>query len=744
MTSMKLTTVKKIIGLILCLVLFVGFIPSAVFASEEYTVYLGGNQMSASSDGKLCSYFVNGENAQSGTVTDSEPDMWNAKLWYDTANSRLCLELNGICVLGDANYSRATEGNSTNTADVKRCAGLYSDTFLYIIVKSENSLHGVEYDPTYNWNTSTGAVISSKVGDSKAYGIYTTDGFTIGAESSGSISITTDDVDGSCFGIYNKSTSTAVTMLAGNISIISGSSDGSKSSYESYGVYSNYKVIIGSEYDGPILDVKSGSSYTESCGIYAFGGIDINGGDATVKSGHAYKYSDGCLANKATVSISGGKLDSSATSTEVGMSTGVCANQLDITGGEVIAKGGINEAKQTAGFYINYDINITGGKITAEGGTTSGDVSFGINSWRGDILIDNATVIAKGGVGSYSIGICAERGASGGTCAGGDITICNGAKVYASTNDDDLIAVYSYAFNVGKNLLIEGNETYVEAIAGRVNNTRYTIREKRSFGIYMNPETITDDWNHTNFGCEYNDYSETHTFKITGGTLIAKTLDSDNGTIEGSSSPHASYAVVFRGVDEIEFSDDNQSNSMWYQWKTSESDEFTRSLFATYPDAASNYSATDYLHIEKTQYVKKVTFKVVNGTWADGTQADIVINVPLYDAYGTPAQNGSGVLNNIPTGMIANDNHENGSWDNEPTSFVNGTEEVTFTYIFAKKTSLMPDSPSDSDGEKDDATNEAPKTGDKTNIGLLCIIFLITLISFVLIMNNYRKGNSKK
>ena len=85
------------------------------------------------------------------------------------------------------------------------------------------------------------------------------------------------------------------------------------------------------------------------------------------------------------------------------------------------------------------------------------------------------------------------------------------------------------------------------------------------------------------------------------------------------------------------------------------------------------------------KYQKKVTFKVVNGTWADDTTADRIAYVTLVDANGNWSKDGSGALT-APVGMKANTNYSSGKWDAIPPTTVSGTEDVTYTYSFSRTT----------------------------------------------------------
>jgi len=83
-------------------------------------------------------------------------------------------------------------------------------------------------------------------------------------------------------------------------------------------------------------------------------------------------------------------------------------------------------------------------------------------------------------------------------------------------------------------------------------------------------------------------------------------------------------------------------------------------------------------------YQKKITFKVVNGTWSDDTTADIVKVVTLKDDAGNDSIHGKAPLT-APTGMKANENFINGAWDTVPPAEVTGTDEVTYTYSYLRK-----------------------------------------------------------
>jgi len=75
-----------------------------------------------------------------------------------------------------------------------------------------------------------------------------------------------------------------------------------------------------------------------------------------------------------------------------------------------------------------------------------------------------------------------------------------------------------------------------------------------------------------------------------------------------------------------------------------------------------------------------VTFRVVNGTWADCSSADQTVEIALTDGHGTLAST------QVPTGMKPDAGYEGGAWDVTPDTAENAiTEDVTYVYTFTKK-----------------------------------------------------------
>ena len=73
-----------------------------------------------------------------------------------------------------------------------------------------------------------------------------------------------------------------------------------------------------------------------------------------------------------------------------------------------------------------------------------------------------------------------------------------------------------------------------------------------------------------------------------------------------------------------------------------------------------------------------VTFRVVNGTWSDGTSGNITHTI---DKGTTLAANGI----SIPAGMRPNSGYEGGSWNVEPDPAAALTGDITYTYSFRRE-----------------------------------------------------------
>ena len=100
-----------------------------------------------------------------------------------------------------------------------------------------------------------------------------------------------------------------------------------------------------------------------------------------------------------------------------------------------------------------------------------------------------------------------------------------------------------------------------------------------------------------------------------------------------------------------------------------------------------------------------VTYKVVGGTWSDGTTADKTETVMQYH-----------VLENVPTGMVAATGYTGGSWDSSVLSeeYPTVNQDTTFTYTFVADSSSGGDS---SDSGNSGSSDSGSTSGDSSDSG---------------------------
>lgn len=130
---------------------------------------------------------------------------------------------------------------------------------------------------------------------------------------------------------------------------------------------------------------------------------------------------------------------------------------------------------------------------------------------------------------------------------------------------------------------------------------------------------------------------------------------------------------------------------------------------------------TNYSRSIKYIPVEKVTFKVVNGTWNDGTSDDIVISKDSWEKLNS---------DEIPVGMIAKDSCGNGSWDEIPLAETVIKKDVTYTYSYTcNKVKGV------------EEITENPKTG-LVDYSIKCLLLLSVMI--IIYLKVYNKSFFKK
>ena len=123
-------------------------------------------------------------------------------------------------------------------------------------------------------------------------------------------------------------------------------------------------------------------------------------------------------------------------------------------------------------------------------------------------------------------------------------------------------------------------------------------------------------------------------------------------------------------------------------------------------------------------YQKRVEFEIVNGTWADGKNKNIVEYVTL-EKDGVADKDGTATVE-VPTGMIPYEGYENGQWNVTVEEYitVSGKEAVIYRYTFEKIPVAEPENPGiggdgdiDGDGTLDGDTKHTIVFGKTNAIG---------------------------
>ncbi len=565
-------------------------------------VWVGGQGMTASADGSVVSYYTNGN---PGTVTQTESDEYHAKLYYDTENSAYTLEINGLDATGI-------------TGDVSSLgAGIYSTVPLVIRVTGNNSVSGS---------------ITSK----NSYGLYVPDLKIVGTDEASLFVTTSEYQAGNSFGIYSEG-----DVVISDCTIeTTGGTDSTTNPKYGVGIYVTGTLTFN---NSDVTATGTDSTY-QSAGIYV---------TAPASTTNMLRYS----GSQSGTGGAGGTVDPGGelgTTTEAGGIT-VNGGKLTVYGGRGYYSGEVTAFSD--GIYADGAITFNNAEITVESDFGVQGI-YAIDSYKSDVTINGGTVTAVSGSGippadvtsegrsSMTFGIYAgnkftltagevhvtgseNRNSAYGIYAKNDITISGGELIVEAEKSE----VQSAGLYTDNNLIISG-DALVNATASMAGYRSYGIFVTNNFHMSGNPfvSTTSDITTETSaytsirsaalyMGNDRNEnLAETDTFTITGGTLIANCIVTDESTATES------YAVAMYNVenDEFIFSDASQTNDKWYLWSI-DSNGVTEHLSTSkpyvYKDAEENYKS-HYLFITPMADSHTVTFFPRNGDVDWNVQVD--------------------------------------------------------------------------------------------------------------------------
>lgn len=496
---------------------------------------------------------------------------------------------------------------------------------------------------------------------------------------------------------------------------------GGTATTESKGIYSSSDDIVVTNATVVGVSGDGASAYgVSSMGILSFTNADVTGRcDGTAKT-----LSCGIHSSEKNISVNSTLTATAGNATQgksIGMYVGADGSysntkySLSLTGCTVHATGGTSNGGISMGIYCTAAVTIDDCTVEATGGTSTGGNSAGIYSIKSPIYIkNNSQVTAQGGetnkksYGMYSyslqsISTASVVTATGGASSGSDSTGMYSLKSYIEIKGDAQVTAQSGEANQNSfgmysytNLNIE-DASVVTATAGKAGIASYGAFVVGNFYLHDTASLTAeggevtgesaegDSWKYRSVGLWMGAASEAETgatakediFEFSGGQLIARSADT---------APGFSGALGFYDVANIIYTDSQQTDSAWYQWRTGEADQPTLSAMTAYEHKGdwlldstdADYVSPHYLCIEPATQLgsKQVTFKIVGGTWDGSDSADKVYNL-------TPDENGDvNISAYIPTGMVPATSGQAGLWEPTPPDTTSDLVPATYTYRF--------------------------------------------------------------
>jgi hypothetical protein len=408
--------------------------------------------------------------------------------------------------------------------------------------------------------------------------------------------------------------------------------------------YTTFSAALDAWTNGATLTLLSDVTISSTIKVSGTKTLDLNGHGITKTGGEN------------VIWITGGNLtvkDSDATTIHF----------FDVVGGKAVNVNASGGAKSFNGGYItggtgkHFDgifgeegggVYVDGGSFTLCGGTILGNSVNADNG--GGVGIYSGTMTMRGGTICYNkgYGVAHRSGSSGNNRGGGatttDFVMYDG--VIANNTKNGVISSGWWSYGVDSDTfyggtIINNGDWGIHAekltIAGNVtvSGNKNGVGFSSSASISSNP-TISDN---TNSNLNVGDKTIDVTGALTNTTPIGVTMASPGVFTTGETAYN----------DPSKFKSDNASYAVGKN---------TDNQLELVPGCT-------------------VTYKVVNGTWSDGTTADKTETVA---SGSTPAS--------VPTGMKASEGYKGGAWDTNPAD-ATITEATTFTYTFEAKTAAV-------------------------------------------------------
>lgn len=443
---------RRLTAILLGLCMMLTLMPVTVFAADGDNIYVGGVGLTGSA----------------GTPAYALTDTSGAVITNGATAESYNIKWDGSTLtLSDAKITQGSHEFFNGEAAAISC-----ETDLMIELAGENTVKGPDDD--------------YEIGSDYSYGIYADGDLAISG--SGALNATGGTVMSDRYYVYSCGIEAegSINISGGEVTATGGAATSDDSNAWSKGISSSDGNVT---ITGGTVTAKGGevtALWADSYGIDAYGNVSVNAGKVEATGGTAMgdsACSSGIYSYDGNITISGGEVNATGDTATGGYgveSYGIYSYDGNVTieSGKVTAAGGEAASAGDGGYAYSIGIYsdsviITGGEVTAAGklavdeGKDNDAYSYGIEAYS-EVVIENATVYARGDQANYSAGIYMD----------GDITIESGS-VQASggraVNQEASDAAASVGIHAG-DVTINGGE-----VIAAVGLTEHGIAD----GIYV-------------------------------------------------------------------------------------------------------------------------------------------------------------------------------------------------------------------------------------------------------------------
>ena len=471
--------------------------------------------------------------------------------------------------------------------------------------------------------------------------------------------------------------------------------------------------------DGSVIVIESGRTFTMTGTGTLTGGIGSNEGTYYVGGGvmvlGTFNMKGGTITGN---SASGGNGDEGGgvwvgNGGTFNMYDGAITNNTGAGGGVGIGVNGWNNSNTPGTF------NMYGGSISGN----SSSYAAGVRLNNGTFNMQGGTI--TGGGSNFDIRVDKDGASRNVFNLSGNVTIGSirfdgemKANIAGSITNDSAIIVYMDKARVFTN---SSNVAYNEAGRFTSGIDNYVVLKNSDGQLYLGNET-----NYAmSFDCNGGSGNMTTEYVVAGGTYSLPNCrftapanmtfkawsyngtEYDAGQSFTNVSGNMTFTAVWKNTALVTY---KVENGTWADGTTTDQTEtvtsgskpanvptgmkategYTGGAWNTDPTTATITEATTFTYTFEAVPTYTVTYKVVNGTWSDGTMADISETVASGE---NPIK--------VPTGMKAAEGYTGGAWNADPAA-ATITEATTFTYTFdAESAAVVKEAPK----AKDDLTN---------------------------------------